>query len=80
MFIKPIPLKFVKKTNKKYALTIIITVKTFWKTFDNKKILFPVNENLKHVKLVKKLILKKLSHFERLFLKKGIYVYSIIKT
>ena len=29
MLIKPIPLKFVKKTNKKYALIIAVIIKTF---------------------------------------------------
>ena len=70
MFIKPIPLEFVKKTSKKHAFIIAITVKAFWKTFDGKKIPFLANENLKHIKLVRKLIFKKLSYFEKFFSKK----------
>ena len=80
MLIKPIPLKFVKKINKKYAPTIIITVKRFEKPFDGKEIPFLINENLKYVKLVRKLIFKKLSYLERFFSKKRIYAYNIIKT
>ena len=49
---------------------IIITVKGFWITFNNKKMLFLINENFKYIKLVKKLILKKLLYFEKLFSKK----------
>ena len=71
MLIKLIPLKFGKKTNKKYALIIIITVKTFWKTFDDKEILFLAKENLQYVKLVKMIILKKLSYFETPFRKRN---------
>ena len=63
MLIKPIPLKFVKKINKKYAPTIIITVKKLWKIFNGKKILFLINENFEYVRLVKNLMLKQVFYF-----------------
>ena len=77
MFIKPIPLKFVREINKKYILIIVITVKKFWKTFDNKKIPFLANENFKYVKLVRKLIFKKLFYFEQFFFEKR-FTYIIL--
>ena len=79
MLIKPIPLKFVKKTNKKHIFTIIIIVKKSWKTFDNKKLVFLGNENLKYVKLIRKLIFKKLSYFERFFSKKEFTYITLLK-
>ena len=79
MLIKPIPLKVVKKANKKYIYIIIITAKAFQKIFNGKRFLFLTNENLKYVKLVKKLILKKLSHFEKVFSKKQFTHIALLK-
>ena len=79
MVIKPILLKFVKKTSKEHALIITITVKKSWNTFDGKKILLLTNENFKYVKLVKRLIPKQLSHFEWFFLKKKLTHIILLK-
>ena len=44
---------------------------------DNETILFLINENFKYVNLVKKLIFKKLSHFQKFFSKKE-FTYIIL--
>ena len=46
---------------------------------DGRKILFLTNENLKYVKLIKILILKQLSNFERFFSKKEFTHITLLK-
>ena len=58
---------------------IIITVKVFLKTSNGKKIIFLTNENLNHVKSIKKLIFKSLYYFERLFSKKEFTYITLLK-
>ena len=77
MLIKPIPLKLVRKISKEYVFPIILTVKEFWKTFNGKTMLFLINENLKYVILIKKIIFKRKFYFERLFSKKE-FMYIIL--
>ena len=56
-----------------------ISIKAFWKTFKGTEILFLINENLKYVKLVKKLIFKKLSHFKKPFSKNEFTHIALLK-